>query len=240
MGQKVNPIGLRLGINRTWDSRWFARRGEYPQAPARRPRHPRPHHEGAARGRHFEGRDRAPAQEVPRHRHDGPSRHPDRQEGRKDRAPARRPRQAHVFGSSPEHPRDQEARDRRDADRGRHCSAARAPRRVSPRHEARRPVGAAPRRRRHSYQRRGPPRRRRDRPHRMVPRRPRAAAHAESRHRFRLRRGAHGLRHHRHQGLGLQGRDHRARPDGLRQEAYGNAGKRLTASASRRRPQRSP
>ncbi len=24
MGQKVNPNGLRLGINRTWDSRWFA------------------------------------------------------------------------------------------------------------------------------------------------------------------------------------------------------------------------
>lgn len=23
MGQKVNPIGLRLGINKTWDSRWF-------------------------------------------------------------------------------------------------------------------------------------------------------------------------------------------------------------------------
>ena len=23
MGQKVNPIGLRLGINRTWDSRWY-------------------------------------------------------------------------------------------------------------------------------------------------------------------------------------------------------------------------
>jgi len=29
MGQKVNPIGLRLGINRTWDSRWFARKGDY-------------------------------------------------------------------------------------------------------------------------------------------------------------------------------------------------------------------
>ncbi len=27
MGQKVNPIGLRLGINRTWDSRWFADSG---------------------------------------------------------------------------------------------------------------------------------------------------------------------------------------------------------------------
>ncbi|MDN2567424.1 30S ribosomal protein S3 [Aquibium sp. A9E412] len=29
MGHKVNPIGLRLGINRTWDSRWFANTGEY-------------------------------------------------------------------------------------------------------------------------------------------------------------------------------------------------------------------
>lgn len=24
MGHKVNPIGLRLGVNRTWDSRWYA------------------------------------------------------------------------------------------------------------------------------------------------------------------------------------------------------------------------
>ncbi|MGB0086674.1 MAG: 30S ribosomal protein S3 [Rhodomicrobiaceae bacterium] len=29
MGQKVNPIGLRLGINRTWDSRWYAGGREY-------------------------------------------------------------------------------------------------------------------------------------------------------------------------------------------------------------------
>ncbi len=29
MGQKVNPVGIRLGITRTWDSRWFAKRGEY-------------------------------------------------------------------------------------------------------------------------------------------------------------------------------------------------------------------
>ena len=27
MGQKVNPIGLRLGINRTWESRWYADKG---------------------------------------------------------------------------------------------------------------------------------------------------------------------------------------------------------------------
>lgn len=25
MGQKTNPIGFRLGVNKTWDSRWFAR-----------------------------------------------------------------------------------------------------------------------------------------------------------------------------------------------------------------------
>jgi len=29
MGQKVNPIGLRLGINRTWDSRWYAEGDSY-------------------------------------------------------------------------------------------------------------------------------------------------------------------------------------------------------------------
>ena len=29
MGQKVNPIGLRVGINRTWDSRWFAKGNVY-------------------------------------------------------------------------------------------------------------------------------------------------------------------------------------------------------------------
>ena len=29
MGQKVNPVGLRVGINRTWDSRWFAKSHEY-------------------------------------------------------------------------------------------------------------------------------------------------------------------------------------------------------------------
>ena len=29
MGQKVNPIGIRLGITRTWDSIWFAKKKEY-------------------------------------------------------------------------------------------------------------------------------------------------------------------------------------------------------------------
>ncbi|MBN9565708.1 MAG: 30S ribosomal protein S3 [Alphaproteobacteria bacterium] len=26
MGQKINPVGLRIGINRTWNSRWYAGR----------------------------------------------------------------------------------------------------------------------------------------------------------------------------------------------------------------------
>ena len=30
MGQKVNPIGLRLGINRNWDSRWFPKFANMP------------------------------------------------------------------------------------------------------------------------------------------------------------------------------------------------------------------
>ena len=25
MGQKVNPNGIRLGINKTWSSRWFSK-----------------------------------------------------------------------------------------------------------------------------------------------------------------------------------------------------------------------
>jgi small subunit ribosomal protein S3 len=29
MGQKINPIGFRLGVNRTWDSRWYADTADY-------------------------------------------------------------------------------------------------------------------------------------------------------------------------------------------------------------------
>ena len=31
MGQKINPIGFRLAINRDWRSRWFASKKEFPQ-----------------------------------------------------------------------------------------------------------------------------------------------------------------------------------------------------------------
>ena len=31
MGQKVNPIGLRIGITKTWDSRWYTKGPQYAQ-----------------------------------------------------------------------------------------------------------------------------------------------------------------------------------------------------------------
>ncbi len=31
MGQKVHPVGLRLGINKTWKSKWFVDPREYAQ-----------------------------------------------------------------------------------------------------------------------------------------------------------------------------------------------------------------
>ena len=29
MGQKVNPVGLRLGINRGWDAVWYAKKKRF-------------------------------------------------------------------------------------------------------------------------------------------------------------------------------------------------------------------
>ena len=29
MGQKINPIGFRIGVNKDWDSRWMANKSDY-------------------------------------------------------------------------------------------------------------------------------------------------------------------------------------------------------------------
>ena len=29
MGQKVNPVGLRIGISRDWNSRWYANNKDF-------------------------------------------------------------------------------------------------------------------------------------------------------------------------------------------------------------------
>jgi hypothetical protein len=47
MGQKVIPTGLRLGINQTWNSRWFAD-NDYAKAAARRSEDPQVHQGRAA------------------------------------------------------------------------------------------------------------------------------------------------------------------------------------------------
>src|SRR6187402_3653800 len=31
MGQKVNPLGIRLGITRDWTSKWYASKKQFPQ-----------------------------------------------------------------------------------------------------------------------------------------------------------------------------------------------------------------
>ena len=31
MGQKVNPLGIRLGITRDWTSKWYAGKKQFPQ-----------------------------------------------------------------------------------------------------------------------------------------------------------------------------------------------------------------
>ena len=177
MGQKVNPIGLRLGINRTWDSRWFARKDyanllledlelrkflTQPPGPGGRLPH----------------RHRARREEDADHDAFGASRRRHRQEGRRHREAAHRHRQDDRERGQPQHRRDPQARDRRQADRRRHRPAARAPRRLPPRDEAGGAVGDAAGRPGHPDQLLRPARRRRDRPHGVVSRRPGAAAHA--------------------------------------------------------------
>ena len=178
MGQKVNPIGLRLGINRTWDSRWFAGKSEYgtllhedikirdelmkqlKQAAVSHIVIERPHKKcrvtiHSARPGVVIGKKGADIEKL-------------RKVGRQ----AHRQRRRH------QHRRNPQARARCAAGRRIDLAAARAPRRVPPRHEARGAIGHAPRRRRHPHQLLGPPRRRRNRAHGVVPRGPRAAAHA--------------------------------------------------------------
>ena len=103
MGQKVNPIGLRLGINRTWDSRWFANSREYGKLL----------HEDIAIREYLKKELKQagvskvlierPAQEVPRHHLLGSSRCRHRQEGCGHRKAAPQGAGHDRLGSSPQH-----------------------------------------------------------------------------------------------------------------------------------------
>ncbi len=75
MGQKINPIGLRLGINRTWDSRWFAESGEYGKLLHEDLKIRAYLQKELAGCFDLQDRYRASAQEVPRNHSCCPSRH---------------------------------------------------------------------------------------------------------------------------------------------------------------------
>ena len=126
----------------------------------------------------FEDRHRAPAQKCRVNDLLRPPGRGHRQEGRRHRKAAQAGGQADELGSRDQHRRGPQARGRRDAGRRVHRSAARAPRGVPARDEARGAVGDAPRRRGHPHQLLGPAGRRGNRASRMVPRGPRAAAYA--------------------------------------------------------------
>ena len=188
MGQKVNPIGLRLGINRTWDSRWFAGKDEYgkllhedmkirkelmtalKQAAVSKIVIERPHKKcrvtiHSARPGVVIGKKGADIEKL-----------------RKQVAKITDERSAH------QHRRSPQARDRRDAGRG--IIAQQLERRVAFRRAMKRAVQSAMRlgAAGHPHQLLGPSRRRRNRAHGVVSRRPRAAAHAARRRRLRRRR----------------------------------------------------
>ena len=149
MGQKSNPIGMRLQINRTWDSRWYAEGADYgrllledlkirefimkalPQAAISKVVIERP--AKLCRVSIYAAR---PGVII----------------GKKGADIEKLRKQLGAMTSSDvvaEHRRDPQARDRRQARRPGRRRPARAPHRLPPRDEARGAVGAAPRRRGH-------------------------------------------------------------------------------------------
>ena len=232
MGQKVNPIGLRLGINRTWDSRWFADK-DYADL------------------LHEDLRLRKYLQE--RLAQAGVSRVVIERPAKKARITIHTARPGVVIGKKGAdieklrtdlakmtggevHLNIVEIRKPEiDAKLVAENIAQQLERRVAFRRAMKRAVQSAMRlgAAGHPHQLRRPAGRRRDRARRVVSRGPRAAAHAARRHRFRAGDGQDHLRHLRRQGVGVQGRDHGARPDGAGQARPGAAGDALTARPSR-------
>ena len=230
MGHKVNPIGLRVGINRTWDSRWFASRGEYGRLL---------HEDMHIRDHILKQRRQAGISKVVIERPHKKCRvtvhtaRPGVLIGKKGADIEKLRGELAKLTASEVHLNIVEVRKPEiDATLVAETIAQQLERRVAFRRAMKRAgaVGAASRRARHPHQLLGPARRRGDRAHGVVPRGPRAAAHAARRHRFRLRRRANRLRRHRRQGLDLQRRDHGARSDGRREARHRGPG------SGRRRP----
>ncbi len=203
MGQKVSPIGFRIGITEPWRSRWYAGKKDYPTllledqrirrfikkeyASARRAAHRHRAHPRTRDGHHP-------------HRAAGPAHRPPRRAGGQALRAARQHLQQ--AGRDP-HGRDQQAGAVRAARGREHGRAARAPRQLPPRHEEGRAAHDAGRRAGHQDERGRAAGRRGDRAHREAGHRQRAALDARLLGGLRLRDRAHAARRDRHQGLGL-------------------------------------
>jgi small subunit ribosomal protein S3 len=175
MGQKIKPIGLRVGINRTWDSRWYAGRnyGELL------------HQDIELRSYLMDRLKQAAISRVVIERPAGRARvtihagRPGLIIGKKGQDIERlRADLSKKVGSEVSLNIVEVRKPEIDAKLIAENIAQQLERRVGfRRHEARRPVGHAPRRTGRPDQLRRPSWRCRDRPYRMVPRRPCAASH---------------------------------------------------------------
>ncbi len=205
MGQKVHPYGFRLGINKPWKSRWFVERGfdkllvEDVQLKK-------------------ELREKLKAAGVSSVEVERP--------GNKLRLIIRTARPGIIIGRKGAEidklKADIQKRTNRevfidilevnkpelDAQLVSENIALQLEKRVSFRRAMRKSVDSGPALRLQGHQgaRLGPLERQRDRPLRVVSPGPSAAAHAARRHRLRFLRGAHHLRDHRRQDLGLSRR----------------------------------
>ena len=240
MGHKVNPIGLRVGINRTWDSRWFASRGEYGRLL---------HEDMHIRDHILKQRRQAGISKVVIERPHKKCRvtvhtaRPGVLIGKKGADIEKLRGELARLTASEVHLNIVEVRKPEiDATLVAETIAQQLERRVAFRRAMKRSVQSAIRlgRPRHPHQLLGAARRRRDRARGVVSRGPRAAAHAARRHRFRLRPRQDRVRRHRRQGVDLQGRDHGARPDGGREARHRGPGGRWRWPAPWRRRWRRP
>ena len=231
MGQKVNPTGLRLGINRTWDSRWYAGKKEYGKLL-----------QEDIKIREYLS-DKLKAAGVSRIVIERPhkkcrvtihSARPGVVIGKKGADIEKLKSDVQKYTTDEVHLNIVEIRKPEiDAKLVAENIAQQLERRVAFRRVMKRSVQTAMRLGalgiRINCAR--PSGRRGNRPRGMVSRRPRAAAHAARRHRLRRRHRLHHLWHLRRQGLDLQGRDHGTRS--LRhREAPGRSRRRRQPSAA--------
>ena len=217
MGQKINPIGLRLGINRTWDSRWYSSKDEYGKLL---------HEDMKIRDVLMKGLKQAAISKIVIERPHKKARvnihsaRPGVVIGKKGADIDKLRKQVSKLTSSEVAINIVEVRKPEiDATLVADSIAQQLERRVAFRRAMKRAVQSAMRTRRgrHPHQLLGPSRRGGNRPPRVVSRRPGAAAHAARRRRLRRCDRSYRVRDLRHQGLDLQGRDPRARSDGAGQ-----------------------